>query len=155
MRRILLSSAFLVLSALILSACAEQVDGEPMVTGAWVRTAPPTAEVLAGYMTLSNLSSNEVRVIAAQSPQFERVEFHHMDMKNGQMLMREMAGIVAPAKQRAVLKPSSDHLMLIGPKQPLQRGDRVEVVLTLDGETSQNTLSVTFMVRDRAPQAAK
>lgn len=144
----------LLLASVLLFACGgvPKKDGEPMVSGAWVRLAPPSATVLAGYMTLSNLSSEDLRVVAATSELFERVEFHHMKIEDGQMFMQEMAGIEAPAHQMAKLEPGGNHLMLIQPARPVVAGERLVVNLSVEQGLEQFELPVTFVVRSRAPQ---
>ena len=142
-------------AAMFLVACGSQQPqpSEPMVSGAWIRTAPPTAAVVAGYMTLSNPTNQAIKVIAASSDRFERVEFHHMRMEGSTMVMKQMESVDAPANQKAVLQPGEDHLMLIGPAQPVRTGERIMINLTVALEDgSEQQMPVTFLVRERATQ---
>jgi copper(I)-binding protein len=119
---------------------------------AWIRNAPPTAEVLAGYLSFHNPGVEPLTVTAASSPRFEKIEFHHMRMTDGQMVMRELHSLeVAPRSVRQ-LSPGNDHLMLIGPTRPLEPAERVPVDLTIkkaNGETY--VMPLELLVRQRAP----
>lgn len=137
--------------AIALAACSSEppADTQPMVSGAWIRPAPPSAEVLAGYMTVSNPSQTGFAVVAASSPRFQRIEFHHMRMENGQMFMQQMQQVDVAAGSRAKLQPGADHLMMIKPTAPVTKGERIPVMLTLeDAAKQQSQLAVNFLVRD-------
>lgn len=111
--------------------------GNLNISDAWVRAAPPTASVMAGYLTLGNDSSEPVSVTAAASPSFERVEMHDMTHENGVMRMRKLDQIEIAAGAKAELAPGGRHLMLIQPKGVFAVGDEIEVTLTLCGKHAQ------------------
>jgi copper(I)-binding protein len=111
--------------------------GDLTISDAWVRAAPPTASVMAGYLTLGNEGSEPVSVTAAASPSFERVEIHDMTHENGVMRMRKLDQIEIAAGAKAELAPGGRHLMLIQPKGVFAVGDEIEVTLTLCGEHAQ------------------
>lgn len=142
----------MVAAAMLLSACAEK-SLAPNVQFAWIRNAPPTAEVLAGYMLVNNPSSQPIVVLSATSPRFEKVEFHHMRMTDGQMLMRELPQLdVGPNSQR-ILSPGADHLMLIGPQTPVVVGERIPVQLEVqEADGGIYMMPVEFLVRHRSPR---
>jgi copper(I)-binding protein len=70
-RRQLPVLAFLLAVLAAASASAELVISQP-----WVREAPPTARVMAGYMNISNAGTTAVNVIAVSSPDFAKTELH-------------------------------------------------------------------------------
>lgn len=111
--------------------------GNLNISDAWVRAAPPTASVMAGYLTLGNDSSEPVSVTAAASPSFERVEMHDMTHENGVMRMRKLDQIEIASGAKAVLAPGGRHLMLIQPKGAFAVDDEIELTLTLCGEHTQ------------------
>lgn len=124
----------------------------PSISYAWIRTAPPNSGVNAGYMRLHN-SGQALRIVDARSLRFDRIEFHHMNMDGGQMLMRQLAHVAVAAKSEHSLQPSGDHLMLYRAEPPLTRGERIPMTLTVEFESGrQALLEVEFLVRDRAPQ---
>ncbi len=111
--------------------------GDLTISDAWVRAAPPTASVMAGYLTLGNDGSEPISVTAAASPSFERVEMHDMTHENGVMRMRKLDQIEIAPGAMAELAPGGRHLMLIQPKGAFAVGDEIEVTLTLCGEHAQ------------------
>ncbi len=111
--------------------------GDLNISDAWVRAAPPTASVMAGYLTLSNDGAEPVTVTAAASPSFERVEMHDMTHEDGVMRMRKLDQVQIAAGAKAEFVPGGRHLMLIQPKGAFAVGDQIEVTLTLCGEHAQ------------------
>lgn len=124
----------------------------PDVSYAWIRSAPPNSGVNAGYMRIGN-NGQALRIVGANSPRFDRIEFHHMNMANGQMLMRQLHHVTVAANSEHSLKPNGDHLMLYKATPPVTRGERISMSLTVEFESGrQALLEVEFLVRDRAPQ---
>ncbi len=119
--------------------------GEPVtVEDAWIREAPPGAKALAGYLTAVNASAQERRLVAAESPAFDRIELHRSVFEGGVARMLAQDSMPIPAGGRLVLKPGDYHLMMIKPKDPLHQGDEVEVTLILDNQTK---LRITMPVK--------
>ena len=100
---------------------------EPQFIDGWVRAAPPTARVLAGYGVFRNASSAPMRIDGASSGDFARVELHEMDMTDGVMRMRKRDTLDVPADGRVALAPGALHLMLFEPRRLLAAGDTVEI----------------------------
>jgi periplasmic copper chaperone A len=140
------------LLAMLLLAMAGQAQacGELTVSAPWVRLAPPTAEVMAGYLTLSNDSEQSVLLQGASSDDFDRVEMHSMSMDGGVMQMRKLDTIEVKVGQQVELAPGGMHLMLIGPKRSFSAGERIEIALKLCDDEQQ---IVPFIVGDQAPEA--
>jgi copper(I)-binding protein/cytochrome oxidase Cu insertion factor (SCO1/SenC/PrrC family) len=111
------------------------------VMNAWVREADAQARMNAGYMTLVNAGSEDVRLVKVESRAFDYVEVHEMAQVDGLMEMREIDQLVIPAKAQAELAPGGKHLMMSGPRRPLEAGQRVDLVLTFDSGVKQ-TVSV-------------
>lgn len=118
-------------------ACALQVQ-DP-----WIRAAPPAAQVMGGFATLHNPGDTPIRVTAASSPSFGRVELHEMRMDGDVMQMRKLDAIEVPAGESIDLAPGALHLMLFDPVNALPEGASAELTLTLDcGASVQTTLPV-------------
>lgn len=140
------------LLASLVTACSSAPE-PASVTAAWIRNAPPSASVLAGYMVFDNPDSRPLVVLSASSPRFEKVEFHHMRMADGQMLMRELPQLDIEPNSQRVLSPGADHLMLIGPQTPVVAGERIPVQLEVQEASGDiYMLPVEFLVRHRAPR---
>lgn len=127
--------------------------GELSVSYAWIRTAPPSSEVLGGYMTVHNGLASEIKLVSASSSRFGSVEFHQMTMNEGQMRMRQLPELAVPANSQATLSPGNKHLMMFKPISPPQKGERILVTFEIQNSSGQQeALEVWFLVRDRGPQ---
>jgi protein SCO1/2 len=109
---------------------AHRSGDEVAIMNAWIREAHPDAPVNAGYMTLVNVSSEEVTLSKVECPEFEKVEFHEMAMVDGLMKMRELPAVVVPAGGQARFEPGGSHLMLKGTRRHLAAGETVDLRLT-------------------------
>lgn len=122
----------LILLALCGAAPADTVLG---VRDAWVRQGPPGASVLAGYMSIENLSGQPQTVVGVRSEDFERVEIHRTELREGMARMVPQERLQVPAHGRLTLEPGGYHLMLMRSRRALKAGDAVPIVLeTESGE---------------------
>jgi hypothetical protein len=135
-----------ILTLLLIMATRVASADEPALVAehAWIREAPPGAEVLAGYVELVNRGTTALAIVDARSADFERVELHAMTHADGVMRMRPLARLDLEPGQRVALEPGANHLMLIGPERGLRAGDRADVVLICGGGVE---LVVPFEVR--------
>jgi copper(I)-binding protein len=126
------------LLALILSAWSLLASAEIaiQVEDAWVREAPPSARMMAAYMTLKNTGSGDAVLKQVDSPAFSHVMLHKSEVVDGVARMSHEDEIVIPARGSVELQPGSFHLMMPAPEQRLLEGDRVDFVLIFsDGDT--------------------
>ena len=107
------------------------------VMNAWVRETDASATVNAGYMTLINVGSEDIRLSGIQSDSFDAVEVHEMAVVDGLMEMREITGLVIPAQSQVKLAPGGMHLMLKGPHRHFTSGQRLDMVLSFDSGEEQ------------------
>lgn len=120
-------------------------DAGLAVNDAWIREAPPSAPVRAGYLTLINAGADAVRVVSVTSERFGAIEIHEMvDRGDGTMRMRPVPVLEVTAGAQVELAPGGLHLMLFRPQQALASGDRVEATLVLD-----NGDRITFDLEQR------
>ena len=106
--------------------------GDLHVRHPWARATPPGAKVAAGYLEIRNSGKEPDRVIGASTPAAERVELHVQIREGDTLKMREVKSFEVPARQRLTLRPGGSHLMLVGPKKPLVRGDRIPLTLRFE-----------------------
>ena len=111
------------------------------ITRAWSPEAPPVVKVLAAYMILENTSTDDVKISAIHSPDFNKVEIHHMESKNGMMHMQKQDHLSIPAGKVVSLQPGELHIMLIGPHKVFRDGDTLQLTLELNNG-QQQTISV-------------
>lgn len=125
----------LALPLFLLAACdrsaAPAAAASVVVADAWCRAAPTGALSGGCYVTLT--ASSDDRFVAVTTTAAERGEIHTMDMSGGVMRMRKLDdGLALPAGQAVALKPGAEHIMVIGPKQPLNEGSSVPLTLTFE-----------------------
>ncbi len=109
-----------------------------VVENAWVREAPPSAQMMSAYMTLKNTGSDDLVLVEVESPAFRRVMLHKSEVVDGIARMSHQDQLLIPAGGSVELKPGSFHLMMPAPGERLQSGDRVAFDLIFaDGSTTR------------------
>jgi len=116
------------------------------IMNAWVREAHPNANVNAGYMTLVNVGPEEVRLVNVESEAFKNIEVHEMATVDGLMEMREVTDLVIPVHGQIHFEPGGKHLMLMGPREQVTTGQKIDMTLTFKSGRKQ-TLSVQVAAR--------
>lgn len=98
------------------------------VSDAWVRAAPPGADVTAGYFVVENHGEAPVLLTGAASPEFERVEIHRSRQMGGRTAMIPISALEIVPGESEAFAPGSFHLMLFGAGD-LSPGDGVRLEL--------------------------
>jgi periplasmic copper chaperone A len=107
--------------------------GSLQIVQPWVRATPKGASVGAGYLKITNKGTTPDRLVAGSSPVAAKVEIHEMTMRGGIMRMRPLAhGLEIKPGKTVELKPGSFHIMLMGLKQQLKKGDTVKATLQFE-----------------------
>ena len=113
-------SVFLMLSLVMMSACATVVAGEAAqqvaVSDAYARAVPPGQSNSASFMTLVNNSGADHALVAAKSSVSKVTELHTHTMVEGMMQMRQVEKIDLPAGKTVTLEPGGlhDHYLRFG-----------------------------------------
>jgi copper(I)-binding protein len=106
--------------------------GDLTIENAWARATPKGSEVGAGYLTIRNDGAVADRLTGVAAD-FAKVQVHEMKMSNGVMQMRELPnGLEIPAHGEVKLAPGGDHLMFVGLKAPLVKGQTAHATLTFE-----------------------
>lgn len=134
MKTITLSALLLCLSTAVFAADSSQ--GILEVHEPWVREAPPVVKVLAGYFTLHNHTDKTHTVLSVSSPQFNRVEIHHTQLKNDTARMLPVPKIKISPLGKVVFEPGGLHLMLIKPEKIYRSGDNIHLTLHLSDKST-------------------
>lgn len=100
-----------------------------------VQAPPPGAKALAAYMTIENPASTPAVIKHIKSLDFEKVEIHLSEIKDGIASMTAQNELVIPAKNTLELKQGGLHLMLINPRKAFFPGDKIELILTESNNT--------------------
>ncbi len=125
-RNLIITSLFLVLFSLNYALADENIT----VQNAWLREAPPTIKIMAGYLEIENLSDKTLTLISAESAEFERIEFHLSQIEDGVARMEQQDQIVIPANTTFSFKPGGYHMMLFNNTAPMREGKIASIKLT-------------------------
>ncbi len=130
---------------------AEYKVGDLMLKAPFARATLPNQPVAGGFLTISNMGSEDDVLIGFSSPVAGRGEVHEMKMDGDTMKMREMAdGLVIPAGETVELKPGGYHLMLMGITEPLVEGEMVEGTLEFQ---SAGSVSISFAIMGKGAKS--
>lgn len=131
-RNLIIISFFLVLFSLDLASADENIT----IQNAWIREAPPTIKIMAAYLQIENLSDKALTLISAESPEFERIEFHLSEIEDGVARMQQQNEIIIAANTIFSFEPGGYHLMLFNNIAPMREGELASIKLTFaNGET--------------------
>jgi len=123
------------LSIVLLVACSGGAQG-PSVTieDVWAPQSPAPEGTGAVYMTLKNSGNEADTLVKVTTKVSDAAEIHEMSMENQVMKMRPVSGqrLEIPARDAVELKPGGLHIMLIGLKQQLKPGDKIDLTLTFE-----------------------
>ena len=112
------------------AAAETYTAGSIEISSPWARATPKGAMVGGAYMSITNKGSDADRLTGGSTPVANKVEVHQMSMANGIMSMRPVeGGLEIKPGQTVELNPQSSHLMLIGLKQPLMKGQHLKATL--------------------------
>jgi hypothetical protein len=116
------------------------------IDGVWARATPPGAKVGGGFLHIVNTAKSADRLIGATAPDVAaKVEIHQSIMTGNVARMRQVVGGLAiPPAGSLTLKPGGYHLMFLGLKAPLKKGEHIKA--TLDFKTA-GKVDVIFDVR--------
>ncbi|WP_269499748.1 copper chaperone PCu(A)C [Castellaniella sp. S9] len=103
------------------------------VHDAWVRATPPGIQVGGGYVTVTNTGKQADRLVGASSPLAEKAEIHVSETIDSMARMRWLKdGVEIPAGKEVMLAPGGIHLMFMGLKQAIIKGEEVPVTLQFE-----------------------
>ena len=141
---VLRSTLAIVLTVMSSASSAQanvKVDPLPIVSDAWVKSTVPGGNVSAAYLRIHSRTS--LRLVKVASPVAGIIEIHDMKMNDGVMEMKALDAIDVPAGKSVELKPGGMHIMLMKVEKPINKGDKVPLVLTFEG-AGKNPLVVTL-----------
>ena len=142
----------LMLSPLMAGAAAEDFTAGSLKIGQpWSRATPNGAKVAGGYLTVTNTGSEPDTLTGGTFDEAGSVEIHSMSMEGGVMKMAPVeSGLVVKPGETVTLKPGGYHLMFLGLKDPLKKGETVKGTLTF---AKAGSVPVTFSVEALAAKA--
>ena len=134
-------------------SCAAQAD-EVTVNDVWTRaTAPGQAS---GMVQAVITSQQAAKLIGASCSCAKTVELHSMVHEGGMMKMRQVDAIDLPAGKAVDLGAAGYHLMLIGLKEPVKEGKKIELQLQLrQADGKEKRILVHAMARGLTDSPAR
>ena len=97
-----------------LAACSG--DSAPLIASdVEVNKPRPGASMSAGYLTITNSTSDAVIITGVSSPQFAAVEMHETQIVDGVSRMRGLDSVTVPAGGSLAFSRGGKHLMLMRP----------------------------------------
>jgi copper(I)-binding protein len=131
----------------LLSGVAALAQGQVEVKAPWVRGTVQGQTSSGAFMELK--SAEGAAVVGAETSVAGIVEMHEMKMEGNVMKMRAVSRIDLPAGKTVALTPGGYHVMLMGLKRPLKKGDIVPIKLRIESkDKSVKTVAVRAEVRE-------
>jgi copper(I)-binding protein len=107
--------------------------GSLQIGNPWTRATPKGAAVAGAYLTISNKGTEPDRLIGGSSAAASRFEVHSMVTEQGVAKMRPITGgLEIKPGETVELKPGSLHVMWLGLKQPLAKGEKIKGTLEFE-----------------------
>jgi copper(I)-binding protein len=104
--------------------------GSLKISAPWARATPKGASVGGGYLKITNTGTAPDRFIGGATDVAGRFEVHEMKMEGSVMKMRPVAGgIEIKPGQTVEFNPSGHHVMFVGLKKQLMKGDHFKATL--------------------------
>jgi len=98
------------------------------------------------YFVIQNHNAESDELIGAVSDVANAVEVHESKMENGVMMMNHIESVMLEPSVKVEFKPGGYHVMMIGLKQELNVGNKIEVTLQF-----RNGPDITLTVPVKAP----
>ena len=114
----------------VLSIASGALAGDIAIKDAFARASATRSATSASlYMTIVGSDAPD-RLVAISSPAADSAMLHESKTIDGVAQMSHLNALDIPASARITLSPGGTHVMLMGLKQPLKRGDKVALTLT-------------------------
>lgn len=121
------------LLAAVPAAAHEFKAGQLTIGHPWSRATVPGAKVGGGYLTIKNDGSESDRLVSVSAPFAAKAEIHQSSVEDGVAKMRQIeGGVEVPPGQTVEFAPGGKHLMFVGLKDALKKGEKVKGDLTFE-----------------------
>ena len=142
------------LISLLIAVLGGSASAAVGVLDPWVRTTTSFQKSTVAFMQLT--SSDDARLVRADSPVAASVELHQMVMKNYAMKMQSVPGIDLPAGKPVALSPDSYMVMLTGLRQQIREGDVIPISIVVEGrDKKRETFSFSAVAKNMDRDAGK
>jgi periplasmic copper chaperone A len=142
---------FLFLAASV-ALCSNSVAAKDYVVGhiqigqPWTRVSPKGAPLVSAYLRITNHGTEPDRAICVSVTVAAKCEIQTVTVEQGIAKMRPASdGLEIKPGETIELKPGASHLMLVGLKQPLEKGKTIKGTLKFE---KAGSIEVEFLVED-------
>ena len=121
--------------AYLVTASAAATDyraGTLTISDPWSRATPKGAQTAIGYMAIRNDGHSPERLVGGSIEIANHFQLHAMKMDGDVAKMSELHDIEIKPGQTVEFKPGGSHVMFVGLKQPLAKGERIKGTLVFE-----------------------
>jgi len=126
-----------------LAPLAAAAGDMPELSGAWVRTLPPTQPTTAAYLSVHNAGAAPLSVVGASADIAGRVEMHTTREVDGMVRMEQLRELRIDPGRTLQLRPGGTHLMLLDLARMPAPGEDVRLCLQLASGEQACTVAAT------------
>ncbi|MDG1122020.1 MAG: copper chaperone PCu(A)C [Glaciecola sp.] len=132
----------LIISALLLclSGCAPVAPSTIQISDSKIRAAFSQAATGAAYMTITNHTDTDDRLMSVSSITYiaRDIQIHTMLMQEDMMVMQQVTeGVALPAGSEVVFAPGGYHIMFMGLQTELDEGKHIALTLNFANSPAQ------------------
>lgn len=117
----------------ITGCCAAEVR----VDNAWIKLAPPAANVNAAYMQLTNLQLQTQTIVGVSADCCAMAMLHQMQYEGDKVAMTHLDQLVIPPQSSVQLAPGGIHIMLMQAREKLSLNHPVKIIFKFSDGHSQ------------------
>ncbi len=99
------------------------------VENAWIKMPIPGLKMTAAYMSITNDTDSELILEKITGPDALYYEIRTHQKVNGVMKMRQLQNIIIPVGKTHILKPMSDHIMIMQTNKELLKKKKSKLTL--------------------------
>ena len=119
-----------ILLSLLCATAAQAKTWAIRIEHPYVRATPSGASTGAAFMTIHNDGQTDDMLLGGVSAVAKTVQVHEMTMDGGIMRMRQVqGGLMVPAAGAIELRPGGYHIMMIGLRAALKKGQSFPLTL--------------------------
>ncbi len=119
----------------VAGACGGSDIGVVEIAESWAPSTPPSAATAAVYLTVTNGTGDDDRLVAVSSDRCSAVELHSTQIDDNQVMRMRQAGpdlLVVPARGELEMAPGGLHVMCIDLPAPFVVGEEVAMTVTFE-----------------------
>ncbi len=124
-----LAGAYLITTS---AMAADYKAGALTISDPWSRATPKGAQTAIGYMTIRNDGPSPERLVGGSIESADHFQLHAMKMEGDVAKMNELHDIEIKRGQRLEFKPGGSHVMFVGLKHQLAKGEHIKGTLVFE-----------------------